>query len=128
MNHLTSKVRGTHIAYSLALEGDENSPMYVYCGSTQDIEKRMAQHCGGIEGGSRWCALHKPTRILDIIPCRDEWQAVCTEVALWGFHASKLKDANAVRGGRYCMTEALMYPPPGWPREREMEEFPSLEG
>ena len=116
MDPVVDKVRGTHCAYALELQGDDKRPFYVYCGCTSDIQTRMAQHAGGIPGGSKWTALHPPTRVLDVVPCHSLWHAACVEVALWGFYAGKLKDYDAVRGGKFCMCESLRYPPPGWPR------------
>ena len=124
MNTLTNAVKGTHCAYALKLEGDAESPEYIYCGSTADIQTRMAQHAGGIPGGAKFTTLHKPVCILNVIPCETAFQAACVEVGLWGMYAGLLKDYDKVRGGKFCMCEKLQYAPTGWkthgaPVERE---------
>ena len=50
---------------------------------------------------------------------------------MWGLYAGRSKDYNRVRGGKFCMCEALRYPPTGWKEERESvkraldeEDFP----
>ena len=114
MDHVVDSVRGTPCAYVIELEGDAAQPFYIYVGTTTDVQTRLAQHAGGIPGGSKWTALHPPKRVLDVVPCNSAFHACCVEVALWGFWAGRLKDYNRVRGGKYCMCESLMYPPPGW--------------
>ena len=122
MDPVVDKVKGTPCAYVLELQGDDKKPFYVYTGSTCDIQTRMAQHAGGIPGGSKWTSLHPPTRVLDVVPCHSLFHAACVEVALWGFWAGKLRDYDQVRGGKFCMCEGLRYPPPGWPRGTSSSE------
>ena len=52
--------------------------------------------------------------VLDVVPCATAFQAACVEVAMWGLLAGKCKDYNRVRGGKFCMCEALRYAPTGW--------------
>ena len=132
MNTLTDAVKGTHCAYALRLQGDATAPDYTYVGSTSGLHTRIAQHTGAIPGGAKWTALHPPVAVLDVVPCHSAFQAACVEVAMWGLYAGKSKDYNRVRGGKFCMCEALRYPPTGWKEERsesvkralDEEDFP----
>ena len=114
MNALTDAVKGTHCAYALRLQGDANAPEYFYVGSTSDIQTRIAQHTGAISGGAKWTTLHPPVAVLDVVPCYSAFQAACVEVAMWGLLSGRCKDYNRVRGGKFCMCEALRFPPTGW--------------
>ena len=114
MNILTDAVKCTHCAYALRLEGDAHAPDYYYVGSTADIQTRIAQHTGAITRGAKWTTLHPPIAILDVVPCATAFQAACVEIAMWGLYAGRCKDFNRVRGAKFCMCEALRYPPTGW--------------
>ena len=122
MNTLTDAVKGTHCAYALRLQGDAHAPDYTYVGSTSDLQTRIAQHTGAIPGGAKWTTLHPPTAVLDVVPCHSAFQAACVEVAMWGLYAGKYKDYDRVRGGKFCMCEALRFPPTGWRNERPTVE------
>ena len=130
MNTLTDAVKGTHCAYALRLQGDAIAPDYTYVGSTSDIQTRIAQHTGAIPGGAKWTAIHPPVAVLDVVPCATAFQAACVEVAMWGLYSGRCKDYDKVRGGKFCMCEALRYPPTGWKTRSGLEgisERPTVE-
>ena len=129
MNILTDAVKGTHCAYALRLEGDLHGHEYYYVGSTSDIQTRIAQHTGAIPGGAKWTTLHPPTNVLDVVPCSTAFQAACVEIAMFGLYAGRCKDFNRVRGGKFCMCEALRYPPTGWGGQETLKrQIPLDEG
>jgi len=116
MDHVVDSVRGVPVAYALELCGDDEHVKYYYVGVSSDIQTRIAQHMGAISGGAMWTAKHVPTKVLDVIPCCSIFHACCVEVALWAFYAGKSRSYDTTRGGKYCMTTPLRYPPPGWSR------------
>ena len=115
MNILTDAVNATH--YALRLEEDARAHEYDYVGSTSDLQTRIAQHTGAIPGGAKLTALHPPTNVMGVVPCATAFQAACVEIAMWGLYAGRCKDFNRVRGAKFCMCEALRYPPTGWGQE-----------
>ena len=46
------------------------------------------------------------------------FQAACVDIAMWGLYAGRCKDYDRVRGGKFCMCEALRYLPTGWKSDR----------
>ena len=108
------KTRGKIISYVLKLEGDADHEFYIYCGMTNDGEKRMLQHTGIIPGGAKWTALHPPVALLSVCIHDTKEEALAAECCNWNLWAGKLGDFDAVRGGRLNGVEPLRYPPRGW--------------
>ena len=109
------KFRGCHVSYVLKCEGGEEG-FHVYCGSTGDVELRMAKH------GRQHAAVATRTwpvtgEILHIREHETAREAMLAEVALWSLWAGKIGH-DRVRGGRWNMGT----PMPFAPREiRELE-------
>ena len=101
-------------SYVLQLEGDEKRDAYYWVGYSSDLEKRILQHLDCAPGGAQFTSLHKPVSILQIRVHESVSEALAMETALWNFWAGKLKDYNAVRGGRYNCVEDLKYKPRCW--------------
>lgn len=51
----------------------------LYCGVTNDLEKRLARHNGLLPGGARYTAGRRPVRLLASVPCADKSAALKLE-------------------------------------------------
>lgn len=54
----------------------------LYCGSTNDLEKRLAAHNGLLPGGARYTSSRRPVRLLACQPCPDRSSALRLEAAV----------------------------------------------
>ncbi|MDR2573736.1 MAG: GIY-YIG nuclease family protein [Desulfovibrio sp.] len=52
----------------------------LYCGSTNNLERRMAQHNGVIPGGARYTSRRRPVFLLGTLDCPDRSSALRTEI------------------------------------------------
>ena len=119
MDPVVDRVRGTHCAYALELQGDDRRPFYVYCGHTaKDLEYRMLQHTQQAPGGAVFTKAHPPTgEFLSVCVHATEEDAMAAECAAWNLWAGKLGSYQQVRGGRYNGLQDLQWPPRGWSRD-----------
>ena len=62
--------------YTLELEGGN-----FYVGHSLDVETRIAAHFLGNGAGARWTNLHRPVRVLSVVP-GDTLLENCTPIAL----------------------------------------------
>ena len=85
--------------YSLALEDG-----CFYCGWSADPSCRIAQHFLG--RGALWTMLHKPVRVLSVLPGTKELEKVTT-IALMVQHTWQ-----RVRGGPWLSIDMACKPPP----------------
>jgi putative endonuclease len=51
----------------------------LYCGSTNNLEHRLAQHNGAIPGGARYTRSRRPVRLLTLCECEDRGAALRLE-------------------------------------------------
>ncbi len=51
----------------------------LYCGSTTDPSRRLAQHNGALPGGARYTRSRRPVRLLLARPCRSRSEALRLE-------------------------------------------------
>ncbi|GHV54795.1 hypothetical protein FACS1894206_08360 [Deltaproteobacteria bacterium] len=51
----------------------------LYCGSTNNLERRLAQHNGDIPGGARYTRSRKPLQVLAACACEDRSSALRLE-------------------------------------------------
>ena len=103
-------LRGRHICYVLKCGEDEHGHQMVYCGSTTNIERRVAQHLGLLEGGAAFCKVYKPISVLEVRLCNNAEEAVIMENILTSIWQSKC-GYQAVRGSRYNMPGPMKRPP-----------------
>lgn len=85
--------------YTLLLEGNN-----YYVGFTENLSQRMEQHFTGI--GAKWTQLHKPIRIIDVVPETNDWQEDFTTLCMMRKYG-----INKVRGGIWCSIYPLAQPP-----------------
>ena len=74
-------LRGKHICYVLNCGENEAGHQMVYCGSTTNIERRVAQHLGLLEGGAAFCKVYKPISVLEVRLCNNAEEAVIMEIS-----------------------------------------------
>ena len=108
------KSRGKIVSYVLKCDGDSEEDYYIYCGHTKDVERRMLQHQGICQGGSRWTALHKPHELVSIHLHDTQEEAMLAECANFNLWAGRLNNYDRVRGGRLNGTDKLKYAPRCW--------------
>lgn len=66
-----------------------------YVGKSKNVDQRLEQHLHG--GGSQWTKLHKPIRVVRVIPdCDEEDEDKFTKIMMRKYGIDK------VRGGTYC--------------------------
>ena len=128
--------KGKICVYTLELEGDQENESYFWVGYTQDLERRILQHCGKAPGGAKWTALHRPQKLLQVTEQHSVSEALAMETAQWNLLAA-IHGPDVVRGGRYNLCEPLRYPPRGWrenidskeicPRESSSEDTKSMD-
>ena len=63
---IVHNLKGKIVVYVLELEPDESGP-YRYVGTSENIERRIAEHCGVKAGSASWTKLHPP---VDVISCK----------------------------------------------------------
>jgi len=80
--------------YTLELEGG-----FFYVGHSLDVESRIAGHFLGNGAGAKWTDLHRPRRVLSVVP-GDTLLENLTTLALMVQHGHE-----RVRGGKWCMLE-----------------------
>ena len=80
--------------YTLELEDG-----HFYVGHSMDVETRIAAHFLGNGAGAVWTNLHKPLRVLSVIP-GDTLLENVTTIALMVQHGHE-----HVRGGKWCALE-----------------------
>ena len=115
------RTKGKICTYTLLLEGDEEHDEYFWVGYSQDLEKRILQHCGKAPGGAKWTALHRPKKLLQVTEQHSISEALAAECAQWNLLAA-LHGPDVVRGGRYNLCEPLRYPPRGWKENIDTKE------
>ena len=84
------------VVYVLELEGDETHEIYYYIGASMNLNNRLAQHFAG--QGAKFCKLHKPQRVREVISV--EGEALVVEDATTLKYIAQF-GAECVRGGRY---------------------------
>ena len=77
--------------YTLELEGG-----FFYVGHSLNVETRIAAHFLGNGAGTKWTNLHKPRRVLSLVP-GDTLLENLTTIALMVQHGHE-----RVRGGKWC--------------------------
>ena len=80
--------------YTLELEGGR-----FYVGHSLDVETRIAAHFLGNGAGAKWTNLHRPLRVLSVVP-GDTLLENLTTIALMVTHGHEF-----VRGGKWCSLE-----------------------
>ena len=115
------RTKGKICTYVLELEGDQDNEAYFWVGYSQDLEKRILQHCGKAPGGAKWTALHRPKKLLQVTEQHSISEALAAECAQWNLLAA-LHGPDVVRGGRYNLCEPLRYPPRGWKENIDRKE------
>ena len=108
------RTKGKICSYVLKCDGDEEHDAYYYCGTTNDLEYRMLQHTGVAPGGAKWTAKHPPNQIVSITLHTTMEEALAAECGSWNLWAGRLKDYDAIRGGRLNGCDPLKYAPRGW--------------
>lgn len=51
----------------------------LYCGSTTNLERRLAQHNGALPGGARYTRARRPTELLASVACPSRSEALKLE-------------------------------------------------
>jgi len=115
------RTKGKICVYTLELEGDQDNEKYFWCGYSQDLERRILQHCGKAPGGAKWTALHRPKKLLQVTEQHSVSEALAMETAQWNLLAA-IHGPDVVRGGRYNLCEPLRYPPRGWRENIDTKE------
>jgi putative endonuclease len=54
----------------------------LYCGSTVDLERRLAQHNGEAPGGARYTRSRRPCKLACFAPCPDKSSALRLEAQI----------------------------------------------
>ena len=72
---------------------------YFYVGHSLDVETRIAAHFLGKGAGAKWTNLHRPLRVLSVVP-GDTLLENLTTIALMVQHGHE-----CVRGGKWCALE-----------------------
>ena len=108
---LVHQMRGKLVVYVLALEPDSEGREFRYVGTTQNLERRMAEHTGVKKGGAAWCAKHKPVDIISVKVCQTTEEAAAMEVMLCSMHQAQI-GYQQVRGGRWNMPGDMRRKPP----------------
>ena len=104
-------LRGKHIVYVLSCQPDADGREYRYVGMSRDIEKRMAQQFGIIDGAAQWCKVHKPLTVLEVRLCNNAEEAMIMENCLVSVHQAAV-GWQACRGSRWNMSGLMKRPPP----------------
>ena len=111
-----------HSGHVYTLELEEGC---FYVGHSLDVETRIAAHFLGNGAGAVWTNLHRPRRVLSVVP-GDIFLENLTTLALMVQHGHE-----CVRGGKWCMLEhkcpaaiqkAMTFMRPCDQREEEPEE------
>ena len=103
-------LRGKHICYVLKCEPDQDGHDMFYCGVTTNIEKRMAQHMGLLEGGAAFCKKYKPVSVLEVRLCNNAEECAIMENVMVSLYQAKC-GYQSTRGSRYNMPGAMRRPP-----------------
>ena len=103
-------LKGKHICYVLRCESDEHGHEMVYVGSTTNIERRMAQHMGLLEGGAAFCKQYKPISVLEVRLCNNAEEMAIMENILVSIHQARC-GYQSTRGSRYNMPGPMKRPP-----------------
>jgi putative endonuclease len=69
----------------------------LYTGITRELERRLAQHNGGLAGGPKYTRGRRPVRLLWSVAAEDQSQALKREVAIK--RLSKKEKLRLVREG-----------------------------
>ncbi|PTU30216.1 hypothetical protein CJD38_16305 [Stenotrophobium rhamnosiphilum] len=70
-----SKAASSWFVYMLECKGSR-----IYTGITVDVEARYAKHCSG--QGAAFTRMHKPVRVVAVMPCADRSEASKAEAQL----------------------------------------------
>ena len=54
----------------------------LYCGSTNNLERRLAQHNGTVPGGARYTSTRRPVFLLGSLDCPDRSSALRMELSV----------------------------------------------
>ena len=103
-------LKGKHICYVLRCESDEHGHEMVYVGSTTNIERRIAQHLGLLEGGAAFCKQYKPISVIEVRLCNNAEEMAIMENILVSIHQARC-GYQAARGSRYNMPGPMKRPP-----------------
>ena len=108
---LVHQLRGKYVVYCLALEPGEDGRPRRYVGSTNNCERRMAEHLGVRRGGAAWCKKHKPIDVISVKIVDSKEEAAAMEVMLTSLHMAEV-GVQGCRGGRWNMSCDMKRRPP----------------
>ena len=115
---LVHNLKGKLVVYCLECEPDAEGRPFRYVGSTNNCERRMAEHMGVKEGGAAWCKSHKPVDVISVRVCNSKEEAAVMETMLCSLHQATIGYQQA-RGSRWNMNQDMKKKPPYFDKVQE---------
>ena len=115
---LVHNLKGKLVVYCLECEPDADGRPFRYVGSTNNCERRMAEHMGVKEGGAAWCKSHKPVDVISVRVCNTKEEAAVMETMLCSLHQATIGYQQA-RGSRWNMNQDMKKNPPYFDKVQE---------
>ena len=109
---LVHQLKGRIIVYVLECEPLPDGRPIRYVGTTNNCERRTAEHMGIANGkGASWCLTHKPIDIISVRVCNTKEEAAVMETMLTSLHQAQI-GYQQCRGSRWNMNQDMKKKPP----------------